>query len=889
MLFRLVLLLFLLGLAPALAQLPAGFVQRQIARNLNPTTLTFSPNGRLFVAEKDGKIREVVNDVLAPDLLMTVPNVDTFNERGLSGLCFHPDFPRTPFFYVYYTVKDRDQNRLSRFRVTNGVADPKSETVLLEFDKLLGNIHNAGKLQFGPDRKLYVSVGDGSNAAAAQSLSSFLGKILRLNDDGSIPANNPFVGQATGTYRAIYALGFRNPFSLDINPVSGQIYVGDVGSDFFEEVNDVRPGRNYGWPRIEGNRTNQEAPANYTDPLYTYDHDTGCAITGLAVYNPPTIRFPTEYRGRVFFADYCAGYIRMIDPESGRLIGNFATDIDRPVAIATSPDGYLYYLARAGRGGGSQQDNTSTWNGSLHKITFLDSGLPYVTKQSAGAFVPVGESVTLTVDAVGQKPLTYRWYRNGQLLNGANQSAYTFSSPTLADNGASFRCIVSNALGADTTAVMPLRVVQGQRPVVRIRQPLTSATYRAGDVIAYAGEAVNANQQPLPDAKLTWWINFHHEDHFHPALDPVTGPGSGTYKVPRVGETSTNVWYRVHLRATDASGLTADTYVDVKPELVFVTVTSNPTEARLVLDTEPHQTDFAFEAVVGTLHTIETKPYVATPAGFYKFLGWSNGQKPTTITYEIPPKNATLSMAYEPLPSPGGSGFWAGYFDNVQEINGAPTLVRTDPTINFDWNDGSPSPRVSTDNFAVRWTGRIQPPLTDTYTFHTETDDGIRLWVNNKLLIDKWNVQPEAEWTAKIDLVAGRQYDVRMEYFENQGVALARLLWSSPQFEEAIVNKGQVFPVQLVTATYPSAEGNLTVFPNPAHDQTIVHYNALKSGTAQLGVTDLLGRRVYTASFRFSAGPNDYPILVADWPTGLYQVAIKPTDQPAVYRRLLVR
>ncbi|AQG81716.1 PQQ-dependent sugar dehydrogenase [Spirosoma montaniterrae] len=872
------------------AQVPAGFVQRQIARNLNPTTLTFSPDGRLFVVEKDGDVREIIDDVLAPDPFLTVGNVDVSNERGLSGLCFHPDFPRTPYLYAYYTVKGRNANRLSRFTVSGSTANPQSETVLMEFDQLVGSIHNAGAMRFGNDRKLYVTIGDGGSPGSAQSMTSLLGKILRLNDDGSIPADNPFYNQVSGQLRAIYALGFRNPFSMDIDRASGRIFVGDVGGSNFEEVNEVLAGRNYGWPIIEGRRNGQTAPANYQDPMYSYDHNTGCAVTGVAFYNPATVRFPAAYQGKFFFADYCRGTIQMLDPQTGRLISDFVTGIDRPVAIVVSPDGYLYYAARAGLGGGSSQDNTSTWNGAVHKVSYFDSGKPYITNQSTNVLVPVGEATTFTVEAVGQKPMTYRWFRNDRLISETNQNTFTISSPALGDNGAVFRCVVVNALGTDESTPMTLRVVQGQRPVARIRQPATNATYRAGGVINFAGDALDASQKPLSGAKLTWWINFHHDDHTHPALSPTTGSVStGSYTIPRSGETSTNVWYRVHLRATDVSGLFSETHVDVKPELALVTVASNPSLADLYLDGEPHQAGFTFESVVGTIRTLETRPYRATADGFAKFLGWNSQLKTSRVDYEIPAQNATLTMTYEMLPSSGGNGLWAEYYASTDEFKELPTLVRIDPTVNFDWGDKGPR-GVGDDKFVARWTGKVLAPFTDTYTFYVQSDDGVRLWVDDKLLIDKWIFQPETEWSARIDLVAGRQYNIRMEYLENQGAAVSRLLWSTlTQFDKAIVSKGQLFAVQVITATEPVAEASLTVFPVPAREQATVRYEATAASPAQLDVIDLLGRAVFSRSVRVLPGTNEYVIPVSEWPTGLYTVALKTENGKVVNRRLLVR
>ena len=884
--------LFLICLTPALAQLPPNFVQRQVAQNLNPTTLAVAPDGRLFVVEKDGEILEIVNESLASTPFLTIPNVDSYNERGLEGFCFHPDFPKIPYCYVYYTVKGTDQNRLSRFRVTGATADPASETVLFDFDKLASTIHNGGMLHFGRDKKLYVSLGDGTNPATAQSMSSFLGKILRLNDDGSIPADNPFVGKAAGLYQAIYALGFRNPFSMDIDPVSGRILVGDVGNVSFEEVNDVLPGRNYGWPLIEGKRTTQDAPANYTDPLYTYGHTpTLCAITGLTLYRPTTMRFPADYRDRAFFSDYCSGTIQVLDLVTGQVVSTLVTNINRPTGIVVAPNGDLYYIARGGLANGangSQQDNTSTSLGAVYKVSYATSQVPYITQQSTGTVVAAGEAVTFDVEAAGQNPLTYRWYRNGKLIAGASQNQYKINSAVLADNESTFQCVVSNTLGADTTKSMLLRVVTGPRPVAYIRQPLENATYRAGQFISYAGEARNAGQQPLSNETLTWWIDFHHDTHTHPALDPVTGLTSGTYKVPLVGETSTNVWYRFHLRVTDASGLSSETYRDVKPQLGVVTLGSKQAGAHLIVDGLPQTLPFTFSAVAGTFHTFEAKPYLSTPDGFSKFTGWNATQTLTLVNYETPVGSAVINANYTPLPPAGGNGLLAEYYSDRSEFTDAPTLVRIDPTVDFSWANTPPDSRVSPNTFLVRWTGQLRAPFSDTYTIYPEVDGGLRLWIDNKLVIDKWASQLPSQWSATVGLAAGQLYPIRLEYRNTGANALAHLRWSGIQFDKAVISKSQLFGNLVVTANELETNASLTVFPQPAHGQVMVRYAAVKPGSVQVDITDLLGRRVYQQTVHCTAGPNDYPISIADWSAGLYQISVQAADQSAVFRRLLI-
>ena len=194
-----------------------------------------------------------------------------------------------------------------------------------------------------------MAVGDNAKGENAQSLRNLKGKILRINKDGTIPRDNPFYKRATGTNRAIWALGLRNPFSFAIQPRKGRMLINDVGEQRWEEINRGAAGANYGWPRYEG----PESDSRYLGPLFAYRHGstkaTGCAITGGAFYNPSTRRFPSAYVGDYFFADLCSGWIRRLDTATGEVTG-FATGLDSPVALEVSKGGGLYYLSRGGGG-----------------------------------------------------------------------------------------------------------------------------------------------------------------------------------------------------------------------------------------------------------------------------------------------------------------------------------------------------------------------------------------------------------------------------------------------------------------------------------------------------------------------------------------------------------
>ncbi|MGI8964530.1 MAG: PA14 domain-containing protein, partial [Limisphaerales bacterium] len=142
-------------------------------------------------------------------------------------------------------------------------------------------------------------------------------------------------------------------------------------------------------------------------------------------------------------------------------------------------------------------------------------------------------------------------------------------------------------------------------------------------------------------------------------------------------------------------------------------------------------------------------------------------------------------------PSGNGDGLTAQYFDNSDLTN--LKLARTNATVDFNWGTNSPDPLIAPDTFSARWTGQVQPQFSETYSFSTVTDDGVRLWVDNQLLIDKWIVQGGVEWTGNLALTAYRKYDIKMEYYENIGAASAQLLWSSPTTAKSIIPQTQLY------------------------------------------------------------------------------------------------
>ncbi|MDX1906717.1 MAG: PQQ-dependent sugar dehydrogenase [Bacteroidia bacterium] len=859
------------------ANLPPGFAEVQVADGLDPTAMAELPDGRILFTEKKGLVRVIENGILLPDPFLSL-DLDNYNERGLGGIAIDPGFQQNKFIYLFYTVKNANHNRVSRFTASGNYAVPGSERVLLDLDPMTGTIHNGGAMAFGPDGKLYISVGDGANADAAQPLTSLLGKVLRINPDGTIPEDNPFYTQATGKYRAIWARGFRNSFTFAIQPGSGRILANDVGSSEYEEVNEVHRGGNYGWPALEGNRTNQVVPEGYEDPAYAYDHTVGCSVIAAAFYNPDSIRFPASYTGKYFFGDYCQGYLKTLDLGSGQ-VELFATGVDRPVALLTARDGSLYYMARGGIGGGSELDNTSSDEGSIWRIFYTGNGAPLVSRQPADVLVSAGEPAAFEVQVTGVAPFQFQWQRGGADIPGATSARYELSQTFLADSGAAFRCLIQNTQGATTSQIAYLRVTADQRPVPVILSPMPGALYSGGDTIRFAGGATDPEAGILGDNDLTWRILFHHDTHTHPALEPVSGISGGVFLVPDFGEMSPNVWYRILLTATDPQGLSKTVYRDVFPRKADFVLQTAPSGLRIGVEGNQQVTPATITGVQGMTRSLTAPRAQLIGDTLYVFSAWSDGNTQPERVFQLTDAGGTFTAVYEKVIPGKGRGLKGEYFDGEENnpvFPGLPALTRVDTVVNFNWGQGSPDEnRLGNDQFLVRWTGKVQPPLSGVYTFYTSTDDGVRLWVNGQLLVDAWYPQGETVHAGTISLEEGRRYDLKMEFYEEGGDAVAKLLWSSEQLPRMVIPRSQLFT--------PSSGGDGPVYissatPNPMEEVLTAWIKSTQATQISLRLTDAAGRLVHVQELAANVGEQEVLLDVAALTPGVYFLLLYTRD-----------
>jgi uncharacterized repeat protein (TIGR03806 family) len=446
-----------------LADLPDGFSEKVVATGITgATAMAIAPDGRVFICEQTGALRIVKNDRLLDQPFITVP-VDSSWERGLIGVALDPAFPRKPFIYLCYVApRPYPHHRVSRFTAQGDAAMPHSEEILFRGDdqtKLGGHIpngHQGGAIHFGKDGKLYIAIGEQTAGLPSQKLDTFQGKLLRINPDGSIPADNPFFKTARGKYRAIWARGLRNPFTFAVQPGTGRIFINDVGEARWEEINEGVAGANYGWPHAEG----PAAGSRFRNPLHAYDRSVGKSIAGGTFYNPAVPQFPREYQGKYFFADFIDNWIRVLDPDKPREVQLFARDLAGPVDLQVAPDGSLYYL------------NRNAWvkdaafkprTGSLHRISYTvhsKKPAPLLTAPPQDQTVVAGQTATFTLVARGQAPLLYQWQRNGVPIRGATTPRYDLARATAADHGTHYRCVVSNAHGSTKSKPTALWIAQ---------------------------------------------------------------------------------------------------------------------------------------------------------------------------------------------------------------------------------------------------------------------------------------------------------------------------------------------------------------------------------------------------------------------------------------------
>jgi uncharacterized repeat protein (TIGR01451 family) len=620
----------------------AGFAQTQLASGLSkPVAVAFAPKGDIYIGEQGGTILIYRGGAVLPTPVVTLPNVSSTGECGLLGLAFDPNFATNGYLYVSYTVNVTNPTgmvqpfaQLSRFTVVNNTINPSSEKVYYRGNQAQ-NVHHPGNdLKVGPDGKLWWSVGDNvPSITNAQTLTNIYGKILRFNLDGTIPADNPFVN-VPNAIKAIYAYGLRNPFRFTFLP-NGKAMTEDTGSSYWEELNTIQPGGNYGWDFYEGNC----GSCGFINPTYAYGHlPTDGAASAVTAYSGSA--FPKQYNNVVFFGDYNRRDIEAIafDPtyqtETSDTV--FDSTAGTIADLKEGPDGSLYFV--------------SVFEGTFSKISAVG---PFPPTASVTAMPNAGTApLNVQFSSVGSSDpyglqLSYSW----DFGDGSAASTGVNPSHSYANNGT--YTVTLTASNGSQTGVATAQVVVGHSPPsASISAP---GTYNAGDTVSFSGTASDANDGMLPAYAYKWKVDFYSNgvaqpvyaaEVPYPFYGPTSGITSGSFQIPSDPSQTPSSFYRITLTVTDSLGIQTVVTKDLHPNLTTWSASANVPGAGYVLDGTWQTGPYSTQDVVGVKHVLAGIPLAQTiGAGRYRFMGWADGAALTdSITAAAPGASYTANF-----------------------------------------------------------------------------------------------------------------------------------------------------------------------------------------------------------------------------------------------------
>ena len=672
--------------------LPPGFVQERVVSGLDgPTSFDIAADGRIFITQKAGTVRVVQDGRLLPDNFIDLSyEVNQTADRGLMAVALHPNFPSTPWLYLGYAYEPLDAKgfpdegarvarvlRLSASASNTSVHEPNSGVVILGQNSTFENIgdpsrpdrrpfsceteggayiddclplegtaHTLDFMQFGADGALYVANGDGINygpgSLRAQEVNSLAGKILRINPStGAGYASNPFFnGDPNSNASKVWNLGMRNPFRFALHPTTGQVWVGDVGNNTWEEINRGGAGANYGWPCFEGPQPNAFDPIcqgvlDGTSPtvqaVHAWPHERGYGASIAGDFYTGD-QYPAFYRNAFFFADFNAGTIQYITQgaDGTARVNDFASAVLGPVQIKSAPDGSLYVL--------------SIITGSIYRIRYVSGGNTPPTAVAEADAVSGREPLAVTFSAVNSfdvdgDALDYLWdFGDKNVEDEANESGRSEATHVYEEPG-SYQATLSVYDSRGAVQSTSLEILVGvDPPTAQITSPSPEARFQVGDTIEFSGTGVDPEAGDLGGESLVWEAFLHHNQHVHYDFFDGTG-SSGEFEYLDHGD---DTYLELCLTATNAAGLSGRDCVDLRPAEVEYTFDSEPSGLALLYNGTRYVTPFSVTTQVGSARQLAAP---RAPATGVTFSGWSNeGPRSQAITIGDEPQ--TLTAVY---------------------------------------------------------------------------------------------------------------------------------------------------------------------------------------------------------------------------------------------------
>ena len=681
----------------AAATLPTNFEERTVVSGLTaPTAVAWAPDGRMFVAQKEGKVRVVTaaGSLVSAPLIDISSRVNDTGDRGLLGIAVDSSFASNKYLYLLYTYDTNSadepgakSSRLTRITV-NSNNTASGETVLLgshptqpcpaaanDVDCIPsdGDSHSIGTVRSAPDGTLWVGSGDGSNyggvderALRTHDERSFAGKLIHVDRNGKGLPGHPFCpanADLTQVCTKVWAKGFRNPFRFTLRP-NGLPAVGDVGWGSWEEVDLAQAGRNYGWPCYEGPNKNGGyssfttckdlyaklgTPDGVTFPDHHYAHDSGAAVVGGPTYTGGP--YPDDFDGDLFFGDYVKGFIKRMEFDSaGKVSGTkdfaggwYGVDLELR-------DGELYYV---------EFGDGSSGSGKVKRISYAPANR---TPLAVATATPTFGTAPLAVKFKGSDSsdpdgdtLRYEWdFGDGTSKSTSKDPTHTYT------RGGNFdaRLKVTDSRNANATATVRISV-NNSPPAVTLSSPADGGRYRNGVPVQLSGSATDKEDGTLAGSRLAWNVVLVHGSHVHP-FQQLTGK---TASFTPTTDHDSDSYYRVTLTATDSDDVASSRTVVIEPETVGLEIASVPAGAPVnyagySLLAAPHRA----RAAIDFRTSVAAAERFTSGGRLQEFVGWSDGG---AIAHDvtIPATDIALVARYRdagPAPFQATGGFGPG-------------------------------------------------------------------------------------------------------------------------------------------------------------------------------------------------------------------------------------
>lgn len=662
----------LLAAIPASAQavpsIPVGLQARTVASGLQaPTSVAFAPDGRIFVAEKQGTVKVVLpGEAPRARLLLDISgHVATHVDRGLLGIAADSSFASNGYLYLLYTY-DPDPlrtsapkvNRLTRIKVGAGATVASGETVLLGTSSLAacptpgptvdclpsdGFSHSIGSVRSAPDGSLWVGIGDGVTPGSMSSTimrtfdpNVMSGAILHVDRNGRGLTGHPFCPTVTDLSRSctkVHAKGFRNPFRFSVM-LDGRVAVGDVGYESWEELDIPVGGRLYGWPCREGRHPTPGYSdttacraftlASFSDPVFEYAHGPG----GGSIMAGPQLgsSWPVAMRGKLVLGDYALGTLSLFDPANPAAGASpLLSGLDSVVDVTSTPGGGVALVEAGFTASGLEP-------GRVWVLEPTSAQRPW-PRPSASASGLVASFDSRVADAdTPDSGLSWSWDFGDGTLSTDAKPVHTYAAPGVYI----VRVAVSDGTSTGTDA---LAVSVGQSlPTVTIAAPAGSPSAIGGRSIDLRGSA-SLDGSAMRASSLMWTVILHHGVHQH-YLTGFSG-AAGSFDVPT--DHDLDSWYDVRLKAITNEGRTGSARIRIDPKGRTLTAVSSPTGAAL---------SFGGKALTGArLTAVGYKATLSAPSSFtksgirYRFSRWSDGSRSTARSFQMPDR-ATMIKAY---------------------------------------------------------------------------------------------------------------------------------------------------------------------------------------------------------------------------------------------------